>query len=74
MQMKDKWEEEMATFGFVRRCFDNEELNGVQFPPRYIIEMIAKWVEMEYIHLMQSTGVNIGHWKMSMSEILKSGN
>ena len=72
MSMKDKWEEEMATFGFVRRCFHSEELEGVQFPPRYIIDLMAKWVEMEYIHLMQAKGVNIGHWKMSISEILKS--
>lgn len=63
----------MGTFGFVRRCFDREEMKGVQQLPRFIIELIAKWVEMEYIHLMQAWMYQIGHWKLSISDMLKFG-
>ena len=71
--MRDKWMEGMAAFGFVRECFDEEKLKGVCHLPRYIIQMIAKWIEMEYIHLMRANVCPIGHWKMGMNEMLESG-
>ena len=74
LSMRDKWREEMATFGFVRGCFDCKQMKRVQQLPRYIIELIAKWVEMESIHLMQSWNFQIGHWKMSVNEMLEFGN
>ena len=74
LSMRDKWREEMATFGFVRGCFDCKQMRRVQQLPRYIIELIAKWVDMESIHLMQSWNLQIGHWKMSVNEMFEFGN
>ena len=68
LKMTDKKEENTATFGYVRECYGKEELNGVLFPPHYLIEMMAKLVEMEYVYLLN----NGGHWRRSMKDILQS--
>lgn len=74
LTMTDKKKEEITTFGFVRRCFANEELEGVQRLPLYIIQLIVKWVEMEYVHLLQikNCGASGGHWKICIDDILES--
>ena len=69
--MPDQKKEELATFGFVRQCFESKELEGVQSLPHYLIELIAKSVEMEYVHLMTNEK-DVGHWKISLKDILES--
>ena len=71
LTMTDKKKEEMATFGFVRQCFESKQLKEVNFPPHYIIQMISKWVEMEYVYLLKN-GNGGGHWKISLKDILES--
>ena len=68
--MIDKNAGELATFGFVRDCYGKAEMNGVQLPPLYIIQLMAKWVEMEYVYLLRMA--KSGHWKIRMDHILKS--
>lgn len=74
LSMRDEKVEQMVTFGFVRNCFDSEELKDVRRLPRYIIELIAQWVEMEYIHLLREKKAQSqeeGHWRSHIDHILK---
>ena len=69
--MTDENREELSTFGFVRECFEKAEMKGVQYLPPSIIELIAGWVEMEFVYLLEKGGGN-GHWKIRVDDILKS--
>ena len=68
--MTDKHLDELLTFGFIRKCFKSRNMKSVQLLPRYLIEMIGKWFETKWIHLLQREGE--GHWKMRIHDILKS--
>ena len=69
LSMRDRSREDLVTFGFVNRLF-RSELKGTQFLPRHIIQLIADWVEMENVYLLQQNGK--GHWKISLDVILES--
>lgn len=69
--MTDKRTETLVTFGYVRKCYENPQLKEMENLPEHIIEMIAIWVCMEWIHLLIRHGGK-GHWRISLDEILKS--
>ena len=69
LMMGDRKRDEVMTYGFVRRCFNNAEMNNLTFPPRYLIELMAKWFAMEWIHLFERTGKK-RHWKICLDDIL----
>ena len=73
LSMTDKHSADVLTSGFVRISFDGAEMKGVQLPPLYLIQMMAMWVEMEWIVLQNNEkgGNTCKLWKMRMGEILK---
>ena len=51
LSMRDKHRADVLTSGFVRSFYDDAEMEEVQLPPLYLIQMMAMWVEMEWIVL-----------------------
>ena len=71
LSMRDKHHGEVLTSGFVRSSFNGAEMKGMQLPPLYLIQMMAMWVEMEWVVLWGQHMHSNNLWKMRMDEILK---
>ena len=56
--------DELLVFGYVRDKFKRNV-------PHSLIKLMAKWMSNEYIHLV---GVNHGHWRVNIDELLKVMN
>ena len=72
LMMTDVRSDEVLTFGFIRLSFEEREMKGVQLPPYYMLQMMAKWVETEWVHLLQRKGK--GHWKVRLNAIMPFWN
>lgn len=70
VMLADDTYDEMLTFAFIRELYRCSEMNGVQVLPHYLIQMMAKWVETEWIYLLTKCGK--GPWKINVDNILKS--
>ena len=68
--MSNELKENLAVFGFVRKCWNECEMGMDLYPPRYIIKLIQLWFVDEFVHLFEKTTEN--HWKISVDDILKN--
>ena len=67
----DPQRDELVTFGFVNQTYKRPEFRHMKVPPRYLIQMIGKWHNSEYIHLMSVRGGK-EQWRIPVAEILNS--
>lgn len=68
LSMADEQFDELLTFGFVRDEYGKDEMRGIQVLPHYMIQMMGKWVETEWIYLIKRKGTNM--WRMRVDQIL----
>ena len=74
IMIRNKIKDELLTFGFVNNCFKLNEFTNVQILPHYLIDLIVKYIIMEYIHIFSIYKVDINghheHWKISVDDLL----
>ena len=61
----------VLTYAYVNDCYKLNNFGDMQILPYYLIEMIARWVSRQYIHLL-TEGDDRGHWKIDVDDILQS--
>eukprot|EP01084_Bolivina_argentea_P139952 246150_1 len=71
--INDEIKRELIVFGYVRKCWKNEKMISMLFPPQYIIKMIQLWYLNEYVHLFQYASAK-NHWKILVDDIINNVN
>ena len=66
--MYSKTRDQLLTFGYIRKVYDEAEMNGVQQLPLCLINMILNKVHFEYLHVIAYRD----HWKINVDQILAS--
>ena len=70
--VRDKKEEELSVYGYVRYQWGDLQINQQLFPPRYLIQIMRRYYHVEYIHLFHSSwNVNLGHWKINVLDVIQ---
>ena len=54
--MRNAKRDELLTFGFVHQSFQESEFRNMQIMPKYLIQMIPRWVYKERIYLVRTSG------------------
>ena len=79
----DDRRDELLTFGFINACFRFPEFENFRKLPYYLIQLIKKWISIEYVHLIfhqhkfMGHGVKFNcpennHWKINVDHLLTS--
>ena len=72
--------EDLLTFGFVRKCYKLSKFRNIQFMPFYLIKLIRKWICYETVHLItipsndKSDDKEIcaaNHWTIDVDQIIQ---
>ena len=63
---RNKDNEDVLTFGFVRDCYKMKQLRNTQSVPFYLIKFIGKWICYEIVHMIGHER----HWTIDMDEIV----
>lgn len=74
--LADPKRDELLIFGFVNQSFLHPSFKSVQILPRYLIQMMTKWLSFETVHLFWNRpdfGVNRSvHWTINIDDILRA--
>ena len=64
---RDPYHDELATFGYIRRCFASDPFAYVQRLPDHLMQLIGDWVCFQELHLMKFKK----HWKIDLEDVLQ---
>ena len=73
--MNNGIKQNLITHGFIRMCYKNYLFKAMKKLPLYLIDLVTKCYEIEYVHLMESpSGTRRGgrHWKMKVDDIINN--
>eukprot|EP01084_Bolivina_argentea_P305959 528605_1 len=65
--------DELTSFGFVRKLWQKTEFNDLLFPPHYLIRLISLFYNNDYVHLINADYTDKfkgWHWRMKVDTIL----
>ena len=62
--------DELSVYGYVRYQWKKSEINEQLFPPRYLIDVIKRYYQKEYIHLFRSGFAGNHHWRKEVFDIM----
>ena len=60
--------DEMLVIGWIKPTFGSAALGHLELPPKYIMQMVAKWYYEESIHFIASHGGN--HFAIKLKHLL----
>ncbi len=55
--------------GYIKHCWQHEDMDGLSLPTKYIINMIDRWYSAEFIHWIRS---DVGHVAFVLRDLLRS--
>eukprot|EP01084_Bolivina_argentea_P100998 181167_1 len=62
--------EELCVFGFVRKCWNNEEWEHITYPPVYLINIVLNYYNDEKVHLITYGYGKKSNIKMCVDELI----
>ena len=70
MEGSGSWEY-LAVSGYLRKCYDDLELEKTKTLPHVLVELIMQRISRGYIHLVEKS-IGEGHWRISANDVLYS--
>ena len=75
--MSNNIKNKLVTSGFVTVCYKDKSFKSLTILPYYLIDLIEKYYDIEYVHLFQVPGPEYehgygNHWIMSVDDIINN--